>query len=323
MLLIDFDGKIPNLALMKLSSWHKQQGDEVYLNQCDRPDKVYISTLFTWNRPKVEKLLQVYPDAEIGGTAWDLTKTLPDEIEACKPDYDLYTSEDILTRIRGGIAKKESKIRKAEEIINAGIGFTSRGCIRQCGFCFVPPKEGKLHKVGEIKDLINLRSNVIILLDNNLTADPDCIAKLNEIRDRGLTVDITQGIDVRLMTPEIAQALSEVKHLRSIHYAWDLMGFEEQVIDGIKLLAKYVKLWRHMCFVLTGYNTTFEEDMYRFRRLNDMGIRPYVMPYNLKYPTKKHHCFARWVNGRYHTVCKFDEFEPWVKAQGDMQLSMV
>jgi hypothetical protein len=70
-LLIDFDGKLPNLALMKLSSWHKAQGDEVYLNSCEKPDKVYISTLFTWNRPKVEKLLQVYPDAEVGGSGWD------------------------------------------------------------------------------------------------------------------------------------------------------------------------------------------------------------------------------------------------------------
>jgi hypothetical protein len=124
------------------------------------------------------------------------------------------------------------------------------------------------------------------------------------------------------MTPEIAQALSEVKHLRSLHYAWDLIPFEKQIMEGIQTLSSSVKKWKHMCYILTCFNTTFEEDMYRFRRLNEMGIRPYAMPYNFKYPTKKHHCFASWVNGRYHTVCSFDEFEPWVKAQRNRQMSL-
>lgn len=234
-LLIDNDGKLPNLALMKLSQWHKEQGNNVFFGQCDNPDKVYISTLFTWCRPAVEALIKVYPLAEVGGTGWDLNKNLPPEIEAMKPDYDLYRVEDILSRIRGGISKKESKIRKAETIVNAGIGFTSRGCIRNCGFCFVPPKEGKFRQVAEIKDLLNPKSNVLILLDNNLTADPYVLEKLKEIKERDLVVDITQGIDVRLVTPEIAKALSEVKHLRSVHYAWDLMNFEKQVMEGIKV----------------------------------------------------------------------------------------
>lgn len=322
-LLIDLDGKLPNLALMKLSTWHKVQGDDVCLNHCDRPDKVYISTLFSWNKPNIEKLLQIYPKAEIGGTGWDIRKTLPPEVEACQPDYDLYTVADILPRIRGGIATKASKIKKAEQIINAGIGFTSRGCIRRCGFCIVPHKEGHLHHISEIRDLLNPRSNVLILLDNNITADPDVIDKLHEIRDRGLIVDITQGIDVRLMTPEIAQALSEVRHLRSIHYAWDLMEFEKQVLDGIKLLSKYIKPWKHMCFMLTGYNTSFEEDYYRFRKLRELNIDPYIMPYNLTYPSEKHHHFARWVNGRIYKVCDFDQYEPWIRAQAEeRQVSM-
>ena len=313
--LIDFDGKIPNLALMKISAYHKSLGHEVYLNNFGKVDKVYISTLFTWNRPEVEKTLQIYPDAIVGGTGWDLETTLPPEIEAYHPDYELYTVDHIMPRIKGGIATKQSKIKKAKTIVNAGIGFTSRGCIRNCGFCFVPKKEGRFKQVSSIGELINPKSNVVILLDNNLTQDPDVIEKLNEIRDRGLVVDITQGIDVRLVTPEIAQALAEVKHLRSLHYAWDLMAFEKQVIDGIKILTQSIKKWRHLCFMLIGYNTTFEEDMYRYRRLTELGIKPYVMPYNKSYPSRKHHCFARWVNGRYHTFCSFEEYEPWVKAR--------
>lgn len=322
-LLIDLNGKIPNLALMKLSTWHKARGDEVFLNRYEKPDKVYISTLFTWDKPKVLNLLKVYPGADVGGTGWDIKKTLPPEIENCKPDYSLYTVDDIYDRIKGGIGKREGKIKKAEQIVNAGIGFTSRGCIRKCGFCFVPVKEGPLHHVAEIKDIINPKSNTIILLDNNLTADPDCIDKLHEIRDRGLTVDISQGIDVRLMTPEIAKALSEVKHLRSLHYAWDLMAFEKQVLVGIKVLSQSVKKYRQMCYMLTGYNTSFEEDMYRFRRLREQEVDPYVMPYNLTYPTKRHHYFARWVNGRIYKSCQFQDYEPWVKARENMQMSMI
>jgi hypothetical protein len=321
-LLIDFDGKLPNLALCKLSTWYKAQGDEVFLNKCDKPDRIFISSLFTWNRHEVEKLLQVYPNAEIGGTGWDKHKDLPPEIEACKPDYDLYKVSDILPRIRGGIATKASKIEKAETIVNAGIGFSSRGCPRSCKFCFVPSKEGNFHQVATIGELLNPRSNVLILLDNNLTADPDIIDKLHEIRDRGLIIDITQGIDVRLVTPEIAQALSEVKHLRSIHYAWDLMSFERQVMEGIKILAKYIKTYHHLCMTLTGYDTTFEQDEYRFHKLIYMKIDPYIMPYNKIYPTEKHHHFARWVNGRIYKKCSFEQYEPWMKAQNNPQMSL-
>jgi hypothetical protein len=322
-LLIDFDGKIPNLALLKLSTWHKSQGDEIFLNTCDNPDKVYISSLFTWNREKVEKLLQVYPDAEVGGTGWDIHKDLPSEIKACKPDYDLYKVSDILPRIKGGIATKESKIRKAETIVNAGLGYKYRGCFRKdCGFCPIPTKEGPLHKVSEIGELLNPRSKVLILLDNNLTAEPDCIETLHEIRDRGLTVDITQGIDVRLMTPEKAKALSEVKHLRSLHYAWDLMRYEKQVLSGIKILSEFFKASKQLCMMLTGYNTTFEEDEYRFQELLNRHVDPYVMPYNKQYPSGKHHHFARWVNGRIYKVCSFEKYEPWVKAQNNPQISL-
>lgn len=151
-------------------------------------------------------------------------------------------------------------------------------------------------------------------MDNNLTADPYCLDKLREIKERDLTVDITQGIDVRLLTPEIAQALSEIKHLRSIHYAWDLMNFERPVLDGIKTLSEYVKTWKHKCFMLTGFNTTFEEDMYRFRKLRELKVDPYVMVFNDKYDTRLKH-FERWVNGYFYNVCDFTDYEPWVKAR--------
>ncbi|MBU5486428.1 radical SAM protein [Clostridium sp. MSJ-11] len=313
--LIDIDSKIPNLALMKISSYYKGIGEDVEFVQPNKTyEKIYASAIFTKSKGKCEELQNIYGDKiEIGGTGWDINKVLPKEIEFSKPDYDLYSVEDIASRMRG-IMTKERKLQKATEIVNAGMGFTSRGCVRECGFCFVPKKEGKFRHVAEIKDLLNPKSNVLILHDNNLTADPYCIDKLKEVKERKLIVDINQGCDVRLVNEDIAKALSEVRHLRSIHYAWDLMGFENQVMEGIKTLSKFIKPYRHMCFTLVGFNTTFEEDMYRFIKLREMKVDPFVMVYNQKDDKRLKH-FARWVNSRIYKSCKWEEYEPWIKAQ--------
>lgn len=321
--LIDVDSKIPNLALMKISTYYKSLGEEVeFVAPGKAYEKIFASAIFTRSYNECLRLQEFYGDKiEIGGTGWNLKKVLADEIERSRPDYDLYTAEMIAARQRG-IMTKARKLEKATEIVNAGMGFTSRGCVRQCGFCFVPKKEGAFRDVAEIKDLINPRSNVLILHDNNLTADPYCIDKLHEIKDRGLIVDINQGCDVRLVNEDIAKALSEVKHLRSLHYAWDLMGFEKQVMEGINTLSKYIKPYKHMCFMLVGFNTSFEEDVYRFRRLTELKVDPFVMVYNEneKGDIRLKH-FARWVNGRIYKSCKFEEYEPWKKAQ-QVQLSL-
>lgn len=312
--LIDFDGKITNLALMKLSSFHKAQGHTIVLNPANsgQVDKVYCSVIFTKNRDKAARLTNIFPNIEFGGTGWSLTTTLPAEVEAIKPDYDLYTIKDISVRL-GGIMTSEKKESKAATIVNAGIGFLNRGCIRTCPFCVVPTKEGGIRKVEEIRNIINPRSKTLILLDNNLTASPDCLEILHEIKNRDLTVDISQGIDVRTMTPEIAKALSEVKHLRSIHYAWDMTPQETSVMKGIETLSNYIKKWKHLCFTLVGFNSTFEEDYYRFHKLKETGVDPYIMIYNQTNDIRLKH-FARWVNSRIYKVCpKFDYYEPWMK----------
>ncbi len=313
--LVQVDGKLPNLALMKISSYYKAIGAKVgFVEDGQKYDKVFASVLFTWNRDKALELIRRHNNIEIGGTGYDLTKTLPAEIESCRPDYDLYTPEAIYAQIQRGIKRKETVKKKAIDIANMGIGFTSRGCFRKCGFCFVPRKEGALRQETSIAEIINPRSRLITLYDNNMTADPDCIEKLEEIKARELVVDISQGVDVRITTDEIAHALSEVKHMRSIHYAWDLMAYEEQVMDGIATLSKWIKPWRQMCFVLAGYDTTHEEDMYRVMKLADMKISPYVMKYNNRSDDLWLNHFARWVNGRFYKACDFEEYLPWKKA---------
>lgn len=314
--LIDVDGKLPNLALMKISTYYKSLGEEVeFVKSKVRYEKIYASSIFTRSRKECENLKQIYGDKiEIGGTgSGDIKRALPSEIENCRPDYELYSVEAIFKRMKG-IGTREHHWKKAEEIIKSGIGFSSRGCIRNCGFCLVPKKEGAFRQDTEIKDIINPRSNIIILHDNNLTADPYCIDKLHEIRDRKLIVDINQGCDVRLMNDDIAKAMSEVKHLRSIHYAWDLMGFENQVMEGIRTLSRYIKPYRHLCFMLVGYDTSFEEDLYRFRKLTEMKIIPYVMRYD-DLPDERLKHFERWVNSKIFNVCSFEKYEPWMKAQ--------
>lgn len=167
--LIDIDSKIPNLALMKLSSYYKNLDQEVEFVQPNKSyEKIFASAIFTRSKNICLKLQEQYGDKiEIGGTGWDIKKELDPVIEHMIPDYDLYSAEEIASRMKGIMTKKR-KFEKATEIVNAGMGFTSRGCVRECGFCFVPRKEGKFHNVAEIKDIINPKSNIIILHDKIL-----------------------------------------------------------------------------------------------------------------------------------------------------------
>ncbi len=136
--LIDIDSKIRNLALMKLSSYYKNLGEEVEFVQPNKDyEKIFASAIFTRSKDKCLKLQEKYGNKiQIGGTGYDIKKELDPAIERMKPDYELYSAEMIAARMRG-MMTKQRKLEKATEIVNAGMGFTSRGCVRECGFCFV------------------------------------------------------------------------------------------------------------------------------------------------------------------------------------------
>lgn len=322
--IIDFDSVQVNLAAMKISSFHKSLGNEVILNPTNvsQVDHVYCSTIFSWSKEKALKLAEIFPSIEFGGTGMDIFKKLPVEIENMPPDYDLYSANVIAKRLKG-IMTSVRRQEKAETIVNAGIGRTATGCSRSCSFCVTPKAEGKLKSIGTLAELVNPRSRVVTLLDANLTADPDCLEKLKQAKEMGLILDITQGIDCRILAkrPDIAKALSEVKHLRSIHTAWDLMESESLVTEGIRVLSRFVSKSRQLVFMLTGYNTTHEQDMYRFHKLLEMGIDPYAMRFRGdggcgdEYEKLRNMHFSRWVNGRIHKKCKFSEYTNWLKAQ--------
>lgn len=244
--------KLRNLAIMRISSWHKRQGDKVYLNTIPagvKIDKAYFSVVFDFDIPEAldrkAALEAVGIPVEMGGGAWDeyiapdkknvTYKDLPPEVEACAPDYDLYTFDDIYPRVCSGVGAYESKAAKALEILNSSLKYSTRGCVRKCGFCSVWRKEGKLHQCEELIKDLNPKSKLVFLLDNNFTADPLALDKLAEIKRRGLTIEITQGFDIRLMTDRLAEALASVKHRRSL-----LIPMILQIVNRL-----YVRVFRH------------------------------------------------------------------------------
>lgn len=266
--LIDIDSKIPNLALMKISAWHKTQGDEVkfYDPLLDKPDRVYASKVFNFTPD-----YQYWPDCEIvkGGSGYDLKTELPPEVESLYPDYSLYNCD-------------------------YAIGFTTRGCIRNCQFCIVPRKEGKIRAVGDIYNFWHGQKR-LMLLDNNLTALPDHMEKVcKQLIKEKIQTDFNQGLDIRLITDDMAQLLAKVRLWKQIHFAFDDVRLERQVREGISILTKHMPASRLMFYVLIGFNSTPEEDLYRVETLRGLGVDPFVMPYDKRDPYQRH--FARWCN---------------------------
>jgi hypothetical protein len=269
--LAQVDGKWPNLALMKLSTYRKARGDEVelFFPLSGGYDVVYASKVFKFT-PDSPYL----PEGTIkGGTGYDLSTRLPDEVESCFPDYDLYPWWD------------------------AAIGFTTRGCVRHCPFCVVPEKEGAIRVTGDLHSFWNGQKKVI-LLDNNLTAAPmshfrHVLAQMVEAR---VHVDFSQGLDIRLLNDEHAALLANVSLGKDgyIHFAWDNPADEDDVRRGIATLGKCMTLRRIMFYVLIGFNTTPQEDMHRVETLRGLKVDPFVMPFDKTDPYQRR--FARWVN---------------------------
>jgi hypothetical protein len=282
-LLVDVDSKIPNLALMKISAWHKQQGDETGFD-ISNPDKVYISCIFPKNKGQAIGISKFYPDAEIdiGGSGVDLKKVLPVEIEMIKPDYDVYPS-------------------------TYSQDYTSRGCPRKCPFCFVPEKEGMIRTVKHPSEFHDPRFDTCMIMDNNLFAAPASWQweVFKWFHNNNVKMLSPQGWDIRLLTEERAGFLKLVKHAGIIHFAWDNIKDEAAVLKGIALLKdRGFDLKRAVSFyVLCGFaiingkpcQVQFsKDDLYRCQTLKDNGVQAFVMPYHKK--DKQINALARWAN---------------------------
>jgi hypothetical protein len=277
-LLVDVDSKIPNLALMKISAWHKRGGDIVGFD-IQNPDTVYISCIFKKNAEQARGVATYYPDAEIniGGTGISLTNHLSIDNELMKPDYDLYPS-------------------------TFSQGYTTRGCPNKCGFCIVPEKEGKIHIAQHPSLFHDKRFDTCMIMDNNLFAAPplwqDDVFSwfiLNQIKMLS-----PQGWDARLLTENRWALLSAIKHARAIHFAWDDVKEEKHIVRAIDIMKQAGitdgHLRRNVSFyVLAGYgSSTFEDALYRCNTLKEMGTQAFVMPYHKK--DKRINALARWAN---------------------------
>lgn len=278
--LIDVDShNFPNLALMKISAWHKSQGDEVeWWWGWGHYDRVYKSKIFD------ETYSQDVPDPinadEIikGGTGYGLYNELPDYIEHMYPDYSLYPD---LTK-------------------DTAYGFLTRGCPRACPFCIVAEKEGrKSYKVADLSEWWNGQKN-IVLCDPNILACKEHLDLLQQLADSKAWVDMNQGLDARLLTEKNIEALNRVK-IKTIHFAWDLMEQSDAVLRGLKLYLKLGKIKdyrRRLVYVLTNYNTTMDENLYRIYTLRDLGYDPYVMVYDKPNAPKEIKRLQRWCDNK-------------------------
>lgn len=287
--IFDVDSKIPNLALMKISAWHKQQGDHVehYMPLFrDEYDKIYASKIFNFSDDSMlsdERMI-------IGGTGWDMKKTLPDEIENMVPDYSIYNYPH-------------------------NIGFTMRGCRLKCSFCVVPEKEGKPYGVSTMEEIWTQReSKHVVLLDNDFFGNPAWNERIEEIRELDLQVNFSQGLNIRNIKAEQAAAVASVKFSnmsgkkKQVHFAWDDPRHEKLIHKGIKTCVEAgLKPYQMAFYVLIGYHSTREEDMHRVEVLRSYGCDPFVMPYNKEDPYQRK--FTRWVNHKaiFKTV-KWDDY---------------
>jgi len=242
----------PNLALMKLSAYHKARGDEVWLNfPLCQPDITYASCVFTWNERWTTK---VPSDAIIGGSGVDLKKELPPEIEHVMPDYDLYPNIDF------------------------SLGFTSRGCFRRCPWCIVPEKEGPIKPWAGIDEFWDRRHRRVTLLDNNLLAAPNWQTTLAKLIAEGLEVDFTQGLDIRLVNEENVTWLARVR-AKQLRFAFDDIAYSSSVRRGIALLLKAGIHSRKLSFyVLVGFDGE-ETALERMELLQSYNVDVYPMLY--------------------------------------------
>jgi hypothetical protein len=270
--LIDFDGKIPNLALMKLSAFHKRLDCNEVGFDIEDPDLVFVSCLFEKNRKEALKLKDKYDQIVVAGPGIS-NHTLPDVIEDFKPDYDLYPS-------------------------SYSQGYTTRGCVNDCKFCQVRQKEGEFRRHQSVEQFYDDRFDTVMLMDNNILADTDWFMYNTDfILDHGLKV-LEHGMAIDLLSEETANRLAELKFPAYMHFAFDFMAMEKDVLRGIDMLkdAGINVRQKVQFYVLTGYDTTLEEDKYRCNLLRENKTNAYVMRYDFKRDDKKQNALARWAN---------------------------
>ena len=301
--LIDVDGhNFPNLALMRISAYHKANGDfvEWWWSDLIHYDIVYMSKIFSdayspdipepINADRVIKGGTGYCiNLENGKEVFDKSKnqSLPPEIERMFPDYSLYPQYDF------------------------AVSMTSRGCARGCSFCHVGAKEGRCAvKVANVSDFWNGQKEIRIL-DPNITACKEKRDLMHQYKETGAILDFTQGLDIRLLNDDDIADINEMR-LRTLHFAWD--NPKDDLEQKFRNFAKGFRRKSNigMVYCLTNFNSTMEENLYRIYTLRDLGYDPYVMIYDKPNAPKEIKRLQRWCNNKiiFKRCKKFEDYAP-------------
>ena len=291
----------PSLPLMKLSAYHKAIGDEVEMYMpINQYDLVYASKVFSFTDDIDTNSVIQADEVRRGGTGYCINvkngrevfdnsknSSLPREIEHIYPDYALYPQ------------------------YKYAVGFLTRGCPRNCGFCVVGEKEGLCSKQVADLDEFWRGQKEIKLLDPNILACENNESLLKQLAESKARVDFTQGIDIRLTNPDNIELLNKIK-VTMLHFAWD--NPKQDLTKYFRRFSEHTKIKsdrNKVVYVLTNYNSTLEEDLYRIYKLRELGYSPDVMIYQKENAPKEIRRLQRWVNCRwiFHTVNKFEDYK--------------
>ncbi len=309
-LLLQLDGRQPNVALMRIAAHHRAHGDSVELRKAgnatsverqfwDEHERVYASLIFERTRPLAERLLVARPDAVVGGTGWNMATTLElHGITTLAQDYSIYPD------------------------YRQSIGFLQRGCRLRCSFCVVPRKEGSIREEQTVAQLWRGPGHPreLVLLDNDFFGNPSWRERIAEIRDGRFKVSFNQGINARFLNEETAAAIASVDYRhadmkeRRLYTAWDNRKDEHRLFRGLRYLTDAGVRPNHiMVYMLVGYwaGETHEDRDDRRQKLRDFGARPYPMPFMRTHDLV---AFQRWVIGGYD---KAVPWATWMAARGE------
>ena len=291
----------PSLPLMKLSAYHKAMGDEVEMYMpINQYDLVYASKVFSFTDDiDTDSVIQA-DEVKRGGTGYCISvkngrevfdksknSSLPKEIEHIYPDYALYPQ------------------------YKYAVGFLTRGCPRNCGFCVVGEKEGLCSKQAADLDEFWRGQKEIKLLDPNILACKDYESLLKQLAESKTRVDFTQGLDIRLTNPDNIELLNKIK-VTTLRFAWD--NPKQDLTKYFRRFSEHTKIKsdrNKVVYVLTNYNSTLEEDLYRIYKLRELGYSPYVMIYQKENAPREIRRLQRWVNCRwiFHSVDRFEDYK--------------
>jgi hypothetical protein len=309
-LCVQLDGSLPNLALMRLAHWHRAQGDEVTVsrhveppNLLDAtPDKVYGSAIFGFSQERLMRFQRWYPEAIVGGTGTPFVHTVEELIGV--EEYELYDYS-------GYPDFRDS------------IGFTQRGCRLKCKFCVVPKKEGKNRSLNAIEKIWrgDPYPRNLNILDNDFFGQPEWRERIAEIRDGKFRICLQQGINVRLIDDEAAEALATIQYRdtkfkeRRLYTAWDNLKDEGIFFKGVDTLGRAGIPPTHLrAYMLIGFdkNETWDRLWHRFNRMVEMGIEPYPMVFDRS--RKDLTRFQRWVITGLYRAVKFEDYDANMKG---------